>query len=149
MAAIQSVEPRRLRALPAEQLHDAHPGQAFLKKRVDPCEPDPDVPVRLAHFDAKDVRREIDERNHAERRHREPPVDDQHHHRDHEKREEVTESGDDAGGEQLVERLDVGGHAGDQTSDRIAVEERDRQAFADARTSARGDRASRAGRVPR
>ena len=40
---------------------------------------------------------------------------------------DVAEQRDDAGGEQLVEHVDVAGHARHQPADRVAVEERDRQ----------------------
>jgi hypothetical protein len=39
--------------------------------------------------------------------------------------EDVFEDGEDAGGEHLVERVDVGGDAGDEAADGVAVEEGD------------------------
>ena len=41
----------------------------------------------------------------------------------------VVDHGDDAGGEQIVQRVDVGGDARDQAADRAAVEEAHRQAL--------------------
>ena len=58
---------------------------------------------------------------------REPPVGDHHHHRDRQQREQVAEAGDDARGEQLVQRLDVARHARHQSSDGRAIVEGDRQ----------------------
>ena len=85
------------------------------------------VAIGLAHAHAEHVRRDDHERDHGERREREPPVDDEHQHADRQQREQVAEPGDDAGGEQLVERFDVRRHARHEPPDRIAVEERDRQ----------------------
>ena len=37
--------------------------------------------------------------------------------------EDILEDGEDAGGEHLVERVDVGGDAGDETADGVVIEE--------------------------
>ena len=42
---------------------------------------------------------------------------------------DVAEDRDEAGGEQLVQGVDVGGHPGHQAADRVPVEEGERQAL--------------------
>ncbi len=115
--------------LPPEELNDAHPRDALLQIGVDSRDARTNVAIRFAHFGAKDVRRPVDERDHPERRERQPPILGDHQDADGQQREQIAKSGDDAGGEQLVERLDVGRHARDQAPDGIAIEEDDGQAL--------------------
>ena len=64
-----------------------------------------------------------DERRDREEHQRHPPVHPEQHADDAGEHEDVAEDGHEAGGEHLVERVDVGGHARHQPADRIAVEE--------------------------
>ena len=82
-----------------------------------------DVAVGLAHVDAEPLRDQHDQRQHRERDERQPPVEEQHRGHDADEREDVAEDRDDAGGEQLVERIDIGRDARHQPADRIAVVE--------------------------
>ena len=120
---VERLEPPRRVRLAAEQLHHPHAGEPLLQEGVDPRQPYADVAEGLAHAAAEDAGRELHERDHRERDQRQPPVE----------RpascamiatqgEEVAEDRHHAGGEQLVERLDVGGHARHQPADRVAVE---------------------------
>ena len=127
MPAVQRLEPASLVVLAPEQLHDAHPRDPLLKRRVDPGQPRTDVTVRHAHALLEQVRREIDERDHGERGERQSPVRDHHHHRDREEREHIAESRHHACREQLVERFDVRRHPRHEPSHRRAVVEPDRQ----------------------
>ena len=52
-----------------------------------------------------------------------PPVEPEEHGDDAGEQQQVAEDRDDAGGEHLVQGVDVGGHPGDQAADRVAVEE--------------------------
>ena len=70
---------------------------------------------------AEPLRDERDERQHREGDEREPPVHPQHHDHDADQREDVAEDGDDAGGEQIVQHVHVGGDARHQAADRVAV----------------------------
>jgi hypothetical protein len=82
MPSVQRLEPASFVLLAAEQLHDAHAGDPLLQRRVDFRQPRADVPIRHPHALLEQVRREIHERDHGERRDRESPVRDDHHHRD-------------------------------------------------------------------
>ena len=60
---------------------------------------------------------------------RQAPVEPEEHHHDAGEDHQVAEDRDDAGGEHLVEGVDVGGHPGDQAADRVLVVEAQRQAL--------------------
>ena len=125
MRPIQFVEALRFPLLLAEQLDDPHSGQALLQEGVDARDPDADLPIRLPYAFAKQAGHHYHERNHRERPQRQAPIHYQHRHTYRDQREEIAESGHHARGEQLVQCLDVGGHARDQPADWIAIEVRD------------------------
>jgi hypothetical protein len=104
-----------------EQLNDAHTRDPLVQERVDPCQPDTDVPVGLANPGPEEERRHEHEGQHAERDQRQLPVHAEHGGHDEDQREDITEHRDDAGAEQLVERLDVAGDSGDQATGGIPV----------------------------
>ena len=81
--------------------------------------------VGHARAAAEPDRDEHDERRDGEEHQRHAPVHPEQHADDAEQHEDVAEDGDEAGGEHLVERVDVGGHARHQAAHRIAVEELD------------------------
>ena len=108
--------------LPPEELDDPHPGEPLLEERVEPGEPVADVAEGVSHPAAEDRGREPDQRNHREGDQRELDVDHQHHPHDGDEGEHVAEDRHHAGGEELVQRLDVGRHPGHQPADRIPVE---------------------------
>jgi hypothetical protein len=115
--------------LPAEELDHAHARQPLLQERVQPRQPVPDVPERVAHPPAEDRGREPHQRDDGERDQRQLDVEDEHHPHDGQQGEDVPEDGDHAGGEQLVQRLHVGRDPGHQPADRIAVEVGDAEAL--------------------
>ena len=65
----------------------------------------------------------------AKAREREPPVRPHHHRADAQQHDRVVGHGSDPGGEEIVQRVDVRGHAGHQAPDRTAVEETHGQAL--------------------
>ena len=69
------------------------------------------------------LRHHHDERQHREGDERQPPVHDDEDDHDAEQREHVAEDRHDAGGEEIVQNVHVGRHAGHQAPDRIAIEE--------------------------
>ena len=129
MRLVERREPLGLASLASEQLHDADARDALLEIRIDAREARADLAIGDAHARLEQVRREVHERNHRERRECEPPVGHHHQHRDGQQREEIAQAGDDASGEQLVERLDVGRHARYQSSYRRPIVERDGQSL--------------------
>jgi hypothetical protein len=124
---VELVEPAGFALLLTEKLNDTHPGQTFLQERVYPRQTNAYVPVGVAHRFPKQARDENDERNDCERGESEPPIQEQHCHADCDERKKVTEPGDHAGCEQLVQRLDIRSDARDEPPRRVSVEERDRQ----------------------
>ena len=119
------VEPREVPPLPAEQLDRRHPADVLLQEGVDPRDPGPDRAVRLADVAAEPLRHQHDQRQHREGHQRQPPVERQHDDHDADEREHVAEHRHDAGGEQVVQHVDVGRHARHQPADGVAVVELD------------------------
>ena len=70
-----------------------------------------------------------DERKDGEGEQRERPAHREHDGDDVAERENVLKDGEDAGGEHLVQGVDVGGDASDETAYRVAVEEGDLHAL--------------------
>ena len=84
------------------------------------------IQPRTTRYDSRTLRAEPlrdqrDQRQHRERDQRQPPVHPQHHGHDADEREDVAEDRDDARGEEIVQDVDVRGHARHQPADRIAV----------------------------
>ena len=123
MGGVDLVKARAVSSFPAEQLHRRHAGDVFLQERVDARDPRADRAVGLAHVRAKPLRDHGNQRQHEEAGQREAPVHPEHHDHDAGQREDVAEDGDDAGREQLVEHVDVAGHARHQPADGVAVVE--------------------------
>ena len=120
-------ESARRRRLLGERLHDAHARQAFLQRgeRVaDPVAQHEIGPVRLA---SEPHRRLHDEWGDHERDQGELPA--QRHHHDQRTGEDqgVDDEHRQALAHQLLQRLDVGGHAGHEHAGAVAVEELHRQ----------------------
>jgi hypothetical protein len=125
MTPVDGVEGGEIALLPAEQLDGRHAGNPFLEKRVDPRNPEPHGAVRVAHVDPEPLRHERNEREDGKGHDRQAPVHPDENRHDADQREQVAEDRHHTRGEQLVERVDVGGHAGHQPPDRIPVVERD------------------------
>ena len=84
------------------------------------------IQPRTMRYDSRTFRRNHcvtsgDERQDGEGHQRQPPVHPEHHDHDADEREHVAEDRDDAGREEIVQHVDVGGDARHQPADRIAV----------------------------
>ena len=123
MGAVDGLEVVVGALLAIEELDHAHAGDVFLRKGVDARDRGADPTVGVADTFAEDAGDEDDDRQDGEGDEREPPVHAQHHEDDAEQDEDVLEDCEDAGGEHLVQRVHVGGEAGDEAADGVAVEE--------------------------
>ncbi len=121
MAAVGRVELREARVLAVEQLHGAHARDVLLQHRVDARDPDAHLAVERAHVRPEPLRDNGQQRQHGEAHQREPPVHQQQGDDDACERQHVAEHRDNAGGEEIVERVDVGSHACHEAADGIAV----------------------------
>jgi hypothetical protein len=115
--------------LAIEQLHDAHPGDVFLQEGVDSRDGGADVAVGVAHVMAEDEGDDQDAGEDGKGVQCEAPIDFEKHRGHHGEEEKVVNHGDHAGGEEIVESVDVGGDAGDQPADGVAVVVGHRQAL--------------------
>ncbi len=105
-----------------EELHDAHAGNVFLEIGVDAGNGGTNAAVGVAHEQAEEIGDYEDEGEDGEGVEGEATVDGKKPAGEDREEEEVVDHGDDAGGEKIVEGVDVGGNAGDQAADRVAVE---------------------------
>ena len=109
-------------SLAIEQLHYAHAGNVFLEERVDARDRGANAAVGVAHELAEEIGDHEDEGQHGEGIEREAMVDGKEPRGHDGEEEEIVDHGDDAGGEEIVQGVDVGGDAGDQAADGVAVE---------------------------
>ncbi len=107
-----------------EELHDAHAGNVFLKIGIDAGNGGTYAAVGVADEQAEEIGDDEDEGEDGEGVEGEAMVDGKKPAGEDREEEEVVDHGDDAGGEKIVEGVDVGGNAGDQAADRVAVEVR-------------------------
>ncbi len=107
-----------------EELHDGHAGDVLLGEGVDVCGGGALAAVAVANIAAEDLGDVEDGRDDGEGEERERPAHPQHDENDEEENEDVFEDGEYAGGEHLVEGIDVRGDAGDELADRVVIEER-------------------------
>ncbi len=112
-----------------EELHDAHAGNVFLQVGVDAGDGGANAAVGVAHVFAEEIGDDEDERQNGERVEGELVIDREEPTGEDGEEKEVVDHRHDAGGEEIVEGIDVGGDAGDQSADRIAVEVGHRQAL--------------------
>ena len=106
----------------AEQLHHRHADDVFLDEGVQHGDTGPHLAVDDAHSAFEDHGDGEQRRQNRERHERNTPVEVDEYTHDADEHENVAEDRDHARREQLVERIDVRGNAGDQTSHRILVE---------------------------
>ncbi len=104
-------------ALAVEELHDGHAAHVLLHIAVDAGDGGADTAVALAHMVAEDAGDVKDDRDDGQRQQGERPAHLQHDDDDEGEDEDVFEDREDARGEHLVERVDVGGDAGDEFAD--------------------------------
>ena len=115
--------------LAVEELEHRDAGQVFLQIRVDAGDGDADAAIALRRAAPENHRDHDDARRDGEQQsgHRGAQVQ---HRDDHEgEHQQVAEDRDQAGGEQLVQSIDVGGDAGQHTAYRRTIVEGQVQAL--------------------
>ena len=110
-----------------EELHDAHAGNVFLEIGVDAGDGGTYAAIGVAYEHAEEIGDDKDEGEDGECVEGEAMVDGKKPAGEDREEEEIVDHGDDAGGEEVVEGVDVGGDAGDQAADGVAVEVGHRQ----------------------
>ena len=110
-------------ALAVEELYDGHAGDVLLGEGVDAGGGESLAAVGVADVAAEDFGDVEDGGDDGEGEQRERPVHADHDGDDEDEQKDVLEDGQDAGGEHLVESIDVGGDAGDEFADGVAIEE--------------------------
>jgi len=108
--------------LAIEQLHDAHARNVFLQERVDSCDSGANVAIGIAHIVAKDEGDDENQRKDREGIESETRIHPEQQASHHRKQEEIIDHGHNAGGEKVVEGVDVGGDPSDQATHRVVVE---------------------------
>ena len=106
-----------------EQLDHHHPRDRLLQVGVQPGDALADQPITVPRLEAEEVDRHQHERQQRQADQGEPQVDRQHDGGDAEQGDRIHQDGHGAGREHLVDHVDVGGHAGHQPSDGMAIEE--------------------------
>src|SRR6266403_827191 len=109
-------------ALAVEELHDAHTGNVFLEERVDAGDGRADAAIGIADEFAEDHGDDQDAGKDGESVESQAFVDREEQAGHDREEKEVIDHGNDAGGEEIVERIHVRGDARDQAADGIAVE---------------------------
>jgi hypothetical protein len=127
VVAVDGVELLEGGALAAEELQHRHAGDVLLEVGVDARDLHPHPRYIWRARDAEPEGDRGEQRQDAEADQGQPPVEPEEHRDDAAEQHDVAEDRHQPGGEQLVERVDVGGHAGDQAADRVAVEVGERQ----------------------
>ena len=116
-------------ALAVEELHDGHAGDVLLREGVDAGGGVALAAIAVANVTAEDAGDVEDGRDDRDGEQRQRPAHAQHDDDDEGEDEDVLEDGEHAGGEHLVERVDVGGDARDEPADGVVVEEGGRHAL--------------------
>src|SRR5579883_55782 len=124
---VEGVEVAQAPALPGEELRHRDTAQLLVEVGVQPGEARADGPVRLAGPPAEAQGKGGDEGEDGERGQRQMPVRPQQDGHDAAQRDGVPEDRHHAGGDQVVEGVDVVGDARDEAADRGAGEEADRE----------------------
>src|SRR5665213_262571 len=110
--------------LAVEELHDGHAGDVLLGGGVDLCGGRALAAIAVADVVAEELGVVKKRRDDRQRKDRQRPAHPQHDADDPGQRKHILEDGEHAGGEHVVQRVDVGCHARHQPADRVAVEER-------------------------
>ncbi len=122
VVAVDGGEAPVLLPLLSEDLDDGGAGDVLLEERVDAGDGGAHPPVGIAHLDLEQEGDRHEQREDAEDAEGQPVVEQEEEDEDAGQREDVVEDRQDAGSEQLVERVHVGGHPRHQAADRVAVE---------------------------
>ena len=123
MLPVDLVKRRIVARLTPEQVHRRHAGDPLLEIGVDTGDPDTHGPVGFADIPAEPLGDDDDQRQHREGHEREAPVHPDQHAHDPDQGEQVAEHRHDARREELVQHVDVGGHAGHQPAHGVAIVE--------------------------
>ncbi len=110
-------------AFAIEKLQHYDAGDVLLQVGVDSGDGHADAPVALRHAAAEDHGHQDDQRHGAEHDAGEQRAQPEHDGDDEAQHQHVAQDGDQAGGEQVVEHVDIGGDAGDQAAHRVVVVE--------------------------
>ncbi len=121
MPGVDLVEAREVERFPPKQLDGRHAGDVFLKERIDARDPAADDAIRLADVGAEPLGDEDDERQDSEGDERQAPIHPAHHDHDADQQEDIADHGHHTRGEEIVQHIDVRGHACHQTADWVAV----------------------------
>ena len=122
---VDNVELSCARRLVVEKLHDGDSAEVLLQKGVDLRHRDTNFPKTFPHALAKPNRDADDQRNNRAAGQRQLRAEMNHRGQNENQRQQVAEHRDNPRREHLVERIDVGGCAGDQPPHRVAVVKRD------------------------
>src|SRR3984885_7807719 len=98
-------------ALAIKKLQHHHAAAMFLQVGVDASDGDANTAVRIAHPVAKNLGGIGDKWEHSKGDQRQLPVHAQHHAKNSEKDKDIFKDGHYAGGEHLIQRIDVRGNA--------------------------------------
>ena len=123
MLAVDAVEFPRAAPLAIEKLQHHDSGDVLLQVGVDLGDGHADAPVALRHAAPENQRGADYERHGGHQDAGEQGAQPVHDGDDETEHQKVAQDGDEAGGEQIVEHVDVGGDAGDQAAHGVAVVE--------------------------
>ena len=124
---VPAVEPAELSKFPwllAKELNDFHSRDTLLIEGVDTRDAGANPTVRLPNSTLEHDRYREERRENGEGHQGQLPVQGEQDDHNADQHEDVAEHGDDTGGEQLVQGIDVRRHSSDQTAHRIPVEKR-------------------------
>jgi len=122
MLGVDLPEARERRRLAAVELDDRHPRQVLLQERGEARHRGAHLAEAHPRPALEPDREQEEQRQDREGGERQPDVERDQHRGDPGEHQHVADDRDDAGGEQLVERVDVGGDPGHQPADRRRVE---------------------------
>ena len=108
--------------LAIEKLHHAHARDVFLEEGVDAGNGSADAAIGVADVFAENQRDQQDAGQDGESIHSQMGVDFEQQASHDREEKKVVDHGDDTGGKEVVERVDVGGDTGYQAADWVAIE---------------------------
>ena len=129
MVRVEALELREGAHLAVRERDRRHARDGLLEVAVDARDALADHAIRAPHLAPEEVDRPHDHRQQPETRQREAPVHPQHDRDDPHEPQHVEDDGHGAGGEHLLQHVDVGGEPGDHTADGVPVEEAHREAL--------------------
>ena len=121
------MEPPGEGLLAPERLDDAHPLETLLQRREVRRDPIAHLEVRLVRYSPEPAAGEVDGRHDHEHTERQLPRHDDHYYNGADEQEDVLHEQHEALRDQLLQRVDVGRHAGDDASRLLRLEVVERQ----------------------